>query len=71
MKAIITEVGEITPQYTRFIRYNICNNKGDVLLSNQSVESRPSQAKLLIKAKLDEFEQEYERVDLEVGMEIK
>lgn len=69
MKIIITEIRPITPALTRFYKYDIMEND-EVLLGDQSIECRPSEAPTALKAKLDAFQVEYEVNDLEVGAEI-
>lgn len=70
MKAIIIEIGQITPLLTRAYKYNIVD--GDtVLLADQSVDVKPSEAAAEIKLKLDAFIAEYEIDTPEVGTEIE
>lgn len=69
-KAIITQVGDITPLLTRAYKYNIVD--GDtVLLADQSVDVKPSDAAAEIKLKLDAFVTQYEVAEPTIGTEIE
>lgn len=70
MKIIITQITDITPMLTRQYKYNLVTDEDAVLLSDQSLESKPSEAQATLRNKLDAFRKEYEIDDIEIGMEI-
>lgn len=69
MKIIIKEIGQITPQLTRFYKYDIVEND-EVLLGDQSIECKPSEAEPRLKSRLEAFQVEYQVDTIEVGTEI-
>ena len=71
MKAKITSVSNMTPQLTRVYLYDIVDDDGAVLLSNQSIDVLPSDALVQLKTKLEAFRQQYELDEIKVGTEIE
>lgn len=71
MKAIITKKSELTIGLKQWYTFNVLSNDGEELLTNQNIETTPSQAIADIKAKIAAFEEEYEKSqELTEGMEI-
>jgi len=70
MKALITAKSELSLNLTKFYTFDVVSD-GEVILSSQSVECRPSELQDVIKNKLDDFTVEYEKdLDIEVGQEV-
>lgn len=71
MKALVTEVGKITPQFTRAYKYDIVDDEGTILLADQSIDVKPSEAMAEIKLQLDAFIAQYEVEEPTIGTEIE
>lgn len=71
MKAIITAKSELTLNLNQHFTFDILDDDGNTVLTSQTVECSPSNAVAEIAAKLQAYQQEYEKSEeLEVGMEI-
>jgi len=72
MKAIITQKSELNLNLLQHFTFDILDDKGEVLLSDQTVQCSPSTAVEDIKSKVSAYEEEYEKSkSLEVGTEIE
>jgi len=69
MKIIITEISQITPQLTKHYRYNVVDEE-NIVLENQTLESKPTDAENILRSKLEDFNTQYLAESLQVGMEI-
>lgn len=70
MKARITQKSELTLSLLQHFTFDILNDDDEVVISSQSIECMPSQAVSTIKAKVAEYQTEYE-VSQEIPTEIE
>lgn len=67
MKAKITAKTELSPELTRYYTFDVIDDNDNVILPNQSVQSRPSEAVVTIQSRVAEVATQYEAEnDIEV-----
>lgn len=71
MKAIIRQKSGLTLNLTQHFTFDILDDDDTVILASQSIEAVPSNAVNEIKARVQAYQEEYQKSqDLPEGMEI-